>query len=292
MNIIKDKKLLTKKSIAGFIIKPDGGTIKDKFFEIKEIFEQFNIKVLCEKNSAKELNLENGIKFSELCKKVDFLVTLGGDGTLISASRRATKYQKAVMGINLGKLGFLTDIMPNELVDFLKEFQDNKYRIDKRMMIEASIINKKKRIIAFNDIVITKKDVTGMINIDAIIDGKVFNNYNGDGVIISTPTGSTAYNMSCNGPIVFPLTDAFIVTSISPHSLTQRPLVLPYDFTIIFKNKDEKSSMIIIDGHDKYKLKKNETIMIKIASQKANLIHKKERNYFEILNKKLHWGAN
>ncbi|MEA3315700.1 MAG: NAD(+)/NADH kinase [Campylobacterota bacterium] len=292
MNTIKENKLLTNKSIAGFIIKPEGKSIKDKFFEIKTIFERFNIKVLCEINSANKLNIKNGIKFKKLCKEVDFLVTLGGDGTLISVSRKATKYQKAVMGINLGTLGFLTDIMPNELVDFLTKFQNNNYRIDKRMMIEASIENKNKKIIAFNDIVITKKNVTGMINLDAIIDGKVFNKYNGDGVIISTPTGSTAYNMSCNGPIVFPLTDAFIVTSISPHSLTQRPLVLPYDFTIIFKNRDKKPCTIIIDGHDTYKLKENEIITIKIASQKANLIHRKERNYFEVLNKKLYWGAN
>ena len=292
MNIIKENKLLTKKSIAGFIIKPEGRSIKDKFLEIQSIFEKFNIVVLCEYNSAKELGLKKGIKFKELCKKVDFLVTLGGDGTLISVSRRATKYQKAVMGINLGTLGFLTDIMPNELTEFLTKFQNNDYRIDKRMMIEASIGDKTKKIIAFNDIVITRKNVTGMINLDAIIDGKLFNRYNGDGVIISTPTGSTAYNMSCSGPIVYPLTDAFIVTSISPHSLTQRPLVLPYNFTIILKNRDKKPCMVIVDGHDTYKLKSDETITIKIASKKANLIHRKERNYFEVLNKKLHWGAN
>jgi len=288
MNITHNNNVLKNNNIAGFVLKPNSIEIKDIYLDIKKLFENSGIKVLLESSSAQTLNLNDGIPFDILCQKSDFLVTLGGDGTLISVARRGFKYQKAVLGINLGTLGFLTDIMPDEIESFLKKFKSNEYRIDQRMMIKAIINNKE--IVSFNDVVISRNTVAGMIKIDAKIDGKQFNSYNGDGLIISTPTGSTAYNLSCNGPVVYPLTDAFIVTPISAHSLTQRPLVLPVDFEINFVNTNNESAVIIIDGHDTYELKQNDIVTIKVASLKAQLIHRCERNYFDVLNKKLHWG--
>jgi NAD+ kinase len=290
MNINKNNKLLTKTKIAGFVLKPNCIDIKEKYLHIKNIFKKYQIDVLLDKQSANELSILGGVDFDTLCIKSDFLVTLGGDGTLISVARRGFGYQKAVMGINLGTLGFLTDIMPDEIEDFLENFLAKKYRIDHRMMIKAIIDNKE--IVAFNDIVLSRDNLTTMIKLDAKIDNKLFNKYNGDGVIISTPTGSTAYNLSCNGPVVYPLTDAFIVTPISAHSLTQRPLVLPADFTICFQNKNKEKIAMIVDGHDIYDLLPNQEVVIQIASLKAKLIHRYERNYFDLLNKKLHWGAN
>ncbi len=289
MIITKNNELLKKTNIAGFILKPNSSNIKEIYLDIKKIFENFNIEVLLDKNGAKQINIEDGIEFDELCEKSDFLVTLGGDGTLISVARRSFKYQKAVMGINLGTLGFLTDIMPNELNTFLENFKKNSYRIDNRMMITVTVNDKE--VVAFNDIVISRQTVAGMINIDAKVNGRLFNKYNGDGVVISTPTGSTAYNLSCNGPVVYPLTEAFIVTPISAHSLTQRPLVLPVDFEITFENTNKETTNIVIDGQDIYQLKHNDIITIKVAQSKAKLIHRIERNYFNVLNQKLHWGA-
>jgi NAD+ kinase len=288
MNITKNNSLLEQNNIAGFILKPNSPDIKDIYLKIKDIFKQNNIKVLLEENGAKQIGINNAIAFDELCKLSDFLVTLGGDGTLISVSRRSFKYQKAVMGINLGTLGFLTDIMPNEIEQFIKKFKNNNYRIDNRMMI--TVIVNDEEIVAFNDVVISRKTMEGMVNIDASVNGKLFNRYNGDGVVISTPTGSTAYNLSCHGPVVYPLTEAFIVTPISAHSLTQRPLVLPADFQISFKNINIQSANVIIDGQDSYELKQNSIVTIQIALSKAKLIHRIERNYFDVLNEKLHWG--
>ena len=290
MNFMLNNEVLEKTEIAGFILKPDALDIKDIYLEIKTMFESFGIKVLLEKKSAEQLNINNGLDFDTLCLESDFLVTLGGDGTLISVARRGFKYQKAVMGINLGTLGFLTDIMPNEIDSFLKKFKKNDYRIDKRMMIKATINGDE--IVAFNDVVISRNVVSGMIKLDAKVNNILFNKYYGDGLIVSTPTGSTAYNLSCNGPVVFPLTDAFIVTPISAHSLTQRPLVLPVDFKITFENADKEKAIVIIDGHDIYDLNPSDVITIEIASSKAQLIHRCERNYFDVLNKKLHWGAH
>jgi len=290
MNFIQNNPILNKIEIAGFILKPDAVDIKDIYLDIKKMFEDVGIKVLLEKTSAEQLCIKGGLEFDTLCLKSDFLVTLGGDGTLISVARRGFKYQKAVMGINLGTLGFLTDIMPDEIESFLIKFKSNKYRIDKRMMIKATINGKE--IVSFNDVVISRNVVSGMIKLDAKINNKLFNKYNGDGLIVSTPSGSTAYNLSCNGPIVFPLTDAFIVTPISAHSLTQRPLVLPVDFKITFENADKEKAIVVIDGHDMYDLNPEDVITIEIASSKAQLIHRCERNYFDVLNEKLHWGAH
>jgi NAD+ kinase len=290
MNFMQNNDKLENKNIAGFILKPDAFDIKDIYLDIKSIFENVGIEVLLEKKGAEKLFLSDGIDFDELCLKSDFLVTLGGDGTLISVARRGFKYQKAVMGVNLGTLGFLTDIMPNEIGEFLKKFKKGDYRIDKRMMIKATINGHE--VVSFNDVVISRDVVSGMIKLDGKIDGKIFNKYNGDGLIVSTPTGSTAYNLSCNGPVVFPLTDAFIVTPISAHSLTQRPLVLPVDFKITFENTDNVKAIVIIDGHDMYDLHPSDVITIEVASSKAQLIHRCERNYFDVLNQKLHWGAH
>lgn len=290
MNVTTNNERLSCVKSAGFILKPNCKEIKEIYLEIKSLFERNNIEVILEDTCAKDLEVTHGVAFDQLCKKVDFLVTLGGDGTLISVARRGFEYQKPVMGINLGTLGFLTDLMPDEIDSFLKKFINDQYRIDDRMMIKA-IINGKK-VVAFNDIVITRKDVTSMIQLEGYVDEKIFNKYKADGLIVSTPTGSTAYNLSCHGPVVFPLTDAFIVTPISPHSLTQRSLVLPVDFKIKFKNVNKESAVVVIDGHDTYDLENEDTITIQIASKKAKLIHRLERNYFDVLNKKLHWGAS
>jgi NAD+ kinase len=288
MKLTNNTELLNKKNIAGIIIKPNAKHLKDIYLQIKELFNKYHIEILLEESSSKMLNLGIGINFDELCKQSDFLVTIGGDGTLISVTRRSFIYNKAVLGINLGTLGFLTTVLPNEIEEFLKDFKNDNYKIDKRMMIKASIdLNES---VAFNDVVIRGKSVAHMISLEAFIDGDRFNTYYGDGLVISTPTGSTAYNLSSGGPIVYPLTEAFIVTPICAHSLTQRPLVLPANFELEISTPNTQGAIVIIDGQDMYELKQNQTIKITIASNTANLIRTKNRDYFKVLDEKLNWG--
>ena len=273
---------------AGFVLKPNSPEIKDEYYIIKEYFLKANIQVLLEKNSAMMIEEEGGLELDELASNSDFLVSIGGDGTLISVVRRSFKFNIPVLGIHQGTLGFLTDIRFNEVENFLSLMLEHKYRIDQRMMIKGCA--KEQSFVAFNDIVISRKSISSMISLDAKIDGKPFNSYYGDGVIISTPTGSTAYNLSVGGPVVFPLTEAFIVTPIAPHSLTQRPLVLPADFKIEFTVTDSQGALVIIDGQDIYEINENESVKIEISTTKAKLIHRCQRNYFEVLNEKLRWG--
>jgi NAD+ kinase len=271
----------------GIVVKPSSFELKDIYLDIIKDIKNAGFNIYYETNSAKIIDTD-GIDFDMLCQECDIIICLGGDGTLISVSRRSCKYDIPILGVNLGTLGFLTDIMPKELPQFLENLKNKQYRIDSRMMIEASAnLN---NFVAFNDFVITRKNINGIVRIDAKIDGKQFNSYHGDGLIISTPTGSTAYNLSTGGPVVYPLTDAFIVTPISPHSLTQRPLVLPGNFEIELSTPNKAGAVIIMDGQDIYNIEQDEVIKIKVASHRARLLHRVERNYFEVLNKKLHWG--
>jgi len=276
---------------AGFILRPQSPDIKELFLNIKSKFEDFGIKILLDNRSAEMIGFD-GVEFESMCRSCDFLVSLGGDGTLLSLVRNSYPYGKPVTGINAGNLGFLADIRIGEVDNFLQQLRDGECRIDDRMMINCCLEKsdgKKQEFFAFNDVVVTRPTVSKMATIEAFVEDDIFNSYRGDGLIISTPTGSTAYNLAANGPVMYPLTKAFILTPICPHSLTQRPLVMPADFTIKIKTPNKKL-LVVIDGQDSYELLTDDILIIKGAFHGAKLLHRKERNYFSVLRNKLSWG--
>ncbi len=173
----------------------------------------------------------------------------------------------------------------------MQKIVNNDYKLDERAVLEATVIKdgKELKMYAFNDIVLTRTRVSNMIHIETLVDSKAFNTYYGDGVIVSTPTGSTAYNLSAGGPILFPMTNVFALTPICPHSLTQRPVVLPGKFPVEMKTSEERA-LIIIDGQDMHELGLGESVHIKLATKTVKLIHKEEYNYFDVLKEKLGWG--
>jgi NAD+ kinase len=282
------KKLNRIKKV-GFVLRPDSIHILPIYNDIKSKFEDKGIEVLLGHLSANMVGL-NGINFHKMCQEVDLLISLGGDGTMLSLVRESYGYDKPVLGINAGNLGFLADTPIDCVDDMLDNLLIGDYRIDNRMMIEGYIDrgNDKEDFYAFNDVVITRPTISHMVKLDASIDGDWFNTYRGDGLIISTPTGSTAYNLSLGGPIMYPLSKVFIMTPVAPHSLTQRPLVVPSDFTIEMTSPDEL--VVIIDGQDNYRLRPTEKLVIKGADMSAKLLHKKEHSYFKVLREKLSWG--
>jgi len=287
---VSDEKLSQIK-VAGFVIKPNAAELFPIYKSIKEKFEARQIEVLLVDYSAKMLGLSNGIEFKEMCDKSDFLVSLGGDGTLLSLVRKSYGFHKPVVGINAGTLGFLADVRISEVDAFLDNLLIGEYRIDDRMMIDGYIqtANGREKFHAFNDVVITRPSISHMVKIDASVDGEWFNTYRGDGLIISTPTGSTAYNLAAGGPVMYPLTQAFIMTPIAAHSLTQRPMVLPSNFTIDFSSPKD-TVIVMVDGQDDYEMMAGDVLVINGAQIGAKLLHKKERNYFSVLREKLHWG--
>ncbi len=274
----------------GVILRPSTPELKSSFYKLEKIFSKHGIEVYIDNISAGMIGVM-GMEFKHLCKQCDALVTLGGDGTLIGAVRRSFIYDIPVLGIYAGNLGFLADVSMEELDTFVEKMARNEYRMDNRSILEASIIKNGEKITmyAFNDIVLTRPSISNMIHIETLVDGKAFNTYHGDGVIVSTPTGSTAYNLSAGGPVLFPLTHVFSLTPICPHSLTQRPVVLPGEFSIEMKTPTNPA-LIIIDGQDMHELDTGESIYIQLATKTAKLIHREEFNYFDVLKEKLGWG--
>ncbi len=274
----------------GIVLRPSTPELKRLFYEVKTAFEKRGAEVLVDAISAGMIGVL-GQEFSAMCDASDVLVCIGGDGTLISLARRSYRYHKPILGINAGTLGFLADINPAEIESFVEKLYRGEFRIDERMMIEGTLRRgtEEKRLYSFNDIVISRPSISKMVKIDAYIDKKWFNTYYGDGLIVSTPTGSTAYNLAAGGPVTFPLTDAYILTPICPHSLTQRPLVIPADFEIEIK-VPQMESLAIIDGQEQYDFGPDDALTIRKAPIGARLIHRIERNYFDVLREKLSWG--
>ncbi|WP_353662801.1 NAD(+)/NADH kinase [Hydrogenimonas sp. SS33] len=274
----------------GIVLRPSTPELKTLFYRVKQVFEAHGAEVLVDAISAGMIGVL-GQAFEAMCRAADILVCIGGDGTLISLARRSYRFHKPILGINAGTLGFLADINPSEIEGFIEKLYRGEYRIDERMMIEAELVrgDESKTFYAFNDLVISRPSISKMVKVDAYIDNKWFNTYFGDGLIVSTPTGSTAYNLAAGGPVTFPLTDAFILTPICPHSLTQRPLVIPADFEIELKTP-EKESLAIVDGQEQYDFTPDDRLLIRKAAIGARLIHRLERNYFDVLREKLSWG--
>lgn len=274
----------------GVILRPSTPDLKNSFFKLEKIFNKHGIEVHIESISGGMIDVM-GMEFELLCKDSDALVTLGGDGTLISVVRRSLEFDIPILGVYAGNLGFLADVSMDELDEFVANLASGNYRIDERSVLEATIIKDGEEIKmnAFNDIVLTRPSISNMINIETLVDGKAFNTYYGDGVIVSTPTGSTAYNLSAGGPVLFPLTRVFTLTPICPHSLKQRPVVLPGEFSIEMKTPTNPALMIV-DGQDMYELDIGQSAHIKLSSKNAKLIHREEFNYFDVLKEKLGWG--
>ncbi|OHD97587.1 MAG: NAD(+) kinase [Sulfurimonas sp. RIFCSPHIGHO2_12_FULL_36_9] len=274
----------------GIVLRPSTPELKDGYIKMKTIFKNHNIEVMLENKSAKMIGMV-GSDFKNICQECDFLVSFGGDGTLISTVRKSFDFDIPILGVYAGNLGFLADLSLDELDGFVQKMIQDRYRVDERAMLEATVIKNSKKVkyYAFNDIVLTRTRVSNMIHIETLVDSRSFNTYYGDGVIVSTPTGSTAYNLSAGGPVLFPMSNVFALTPICPHSLTQRPVVLPGKFAIEMKTSEERA-LIIIDGQDMHELELGESVHIKLATKTVKLIHKEEYNYFDVLKEKLRWG--
>lgn len=263
------------------------GALIDK---ITKILKAKNIEILIEKNSADFFG-KAGFGLNEILKKTEILISLGGDGTLISIAGKVANQNAFIIGIHAGTLGFLTDILPDDFEKFLDEFLRGEYEIERPFMLEVLFEKNSGEIVrklAFNDVVLNRNNIASMAKIDAYLNRKYFNTYFGDGVIISSAVGSTAYNMSANGPIIYPLSDVFCITPICSHSLTQRPLIVPKEYFVNFKTKSDVSA--IVDGQDIFNMNEFKNIGVRVNKARSSLIRRVNHDYFGILREKLSWG--
>jgi NAD+ kinase len=225
---------------------------------------------------------------------VDAVVVLGGDGTFLSVARFLEGRSTPVVGVNLGGLGFLTEISTASCFDGIKEILDGHFEIEERMRLQVLIRREGEETFAqsvLNDVVISKGALARILDLKTSIDGRYLTHYRADGLIVSTPTGSTAYNLSAGGPIVYPTTNAIILTPICPFTLTNRPIILPPQVTIQVEVSDPaKHVTVTCDGQVGCELASSDQLLISLAPNPLRLIRTSSIEYFRILRTKLKWG--
>ncbi|HET9746088.1 MAG TPA: NAD kinase [Chitinophagaceae bacterium] len=230
----------------------------------------------------------------DLTSEIEFVISLGGDGTLLDTVALVRDKGLPIMGINFGRLGFLASIGRNELADAVKALKKQTYVIDKRTMIhlDASFSMFGNVPFALNEFSIHKRDTAPMIKIHTYLNGEFLNTYWADGLIVATPTGSTGYSLSCNGPIVFPEAGTFLITPVAPHNLNVRSIIVPDDNIISFEIESRSDHVICALDSRKEIVSKNVQLAVKKESFLLNLLRLTENNFLQTLHNKLTWGLD
>lgn len=242
-------------------------------------------------DAAKITSIQIAVDEKTAISQADVVIAIGGDGTMLHTAHIVKHFETPVLGINTGKLGFMANIQPVEIEESLSLVAERRYRIDKRHMLQAKQAGSEP-FYALNEFLFSKKDTSSMISLEVEYDGELINNYWADGLIISSPTGSTAYNLSAGGPIILPVTPVVVITPINPHTLTTRPLVLPSDRSITVRTNGDSDNVLF--SYDGIILPHNSKLDIDIIQSDFSvyLIQLPEHNYFETLRSKLMWGLD
>jgi len=227
-------------------------------------------------------------------KNIDYLISIGGDGTLLDTVSLVQNSEIPILGINTGRLGFLSSITTEEVAEAIKNILSKNYVLEPRILLEINSSNEEipKNSFALNEITLQKNDTSSMITIHAYINEVFLNSYWADGLIIATPTGSTAYSLSCNGPIIFPNSGNIILNPIAPHNLNVRPLVVPDNSIITLKMEGRTDNVLVAIDSKSKAINVNSTITIKKAKHHINLMQINNHNFLTTLRNKLNWGAD
>ena len=235
-----------------------------------------------------------GYSRSEMPGLVDVVVVLGGDGTMLGAARLVAEKGIPILGVNLGGLGFITEVNQSDLFTAIETMLKGECSVEERIMIQADIVRNGEAITSYtvlNDVVITKGALARIIDLETYVDHSYVTTFKSDGLIMSTPTGSTAYNLSAGGPIVHPVLDCIVLTPICPHTLTNRPIVLSGESLIEVGLKSESEDVFLtLDGQIGVSLEKGDVVEVKKSPHKTRLFIPCERDYFQVLREKLKWG--
>jgi len=234
------------------------------------------------------------LKREQMADKVDLVIVLGGDGTLLSAARALGSHKVPILAANLGGLGFLTTVTLDQLYPLLEQVLAGHHRVGERMMLEAEVLRKGRtaeRHTALNDAVANKGALARMLDFDVSADGEHIGRYRADGLIVATPTGSTAYSLAAGGPIIHPGLEAFVITPICPHMLTNRPLVIP-DTSVVEINFEaaEGPVYLTLDGQIGIQMEPTDRVVIRKSANRVAFVRPPRKTYFEILRSKLRWG--
>ena len=234
------------------------------------------------------------VEADQLAASVDLLVVLGGDGTMIATARMVSDHPVPVLGINYGSLGYLAEFRIEEMFPALEAILEGNYQIDARGMLAVELFRHEEPLLrsrVLNDVVINKSALARIIEIEAYLNRQFVNSFRADGLIVSTPTGSTAYNLSAGGPVIYPSMSAVVITPICPFTLSNRPIVVPDDALIeLYLKTPEEEVALTLDGQVGLPLEVGDRVLIKKSHTTFNMVLPPNRNYFDVLRDKLRWG--
>lgn len=278
----------------GIIAKPHRPEARTVLQELLPWLEARRVEAVLDEDTAGLAGTPDGQRKAELPKLVDLLLVLGGDGTLLSVARLVGARNVPILGVNLGGLGFLTEVTLEELYPTLEAILQGSYEVTQRILLSAAVLRQGERIaeyIALNDAVINKGALARMIELETYIDGQHVTTFRADGLILSTPTGSTAYCLAAGGPIVYPTLRALVVTPISPHTLNFRPLVIPDAAKVeIVQGSANENAYLTMDGQIGFTLRHRDVIEVVRSDHTITLVKTPGKSYFQVLRAKLKWG--
>jgi NAD+ kinase len=277
----------------GIISKPNLSQAVDIVCGLLEWLDERRIRYRCDQQTAEYAELKEYYSREELPEGTDLVIVLGGDGTLLSAARVVAGRDIPLFAVNLGRLGFLTSITVDELFPELERAIQGEHLITRRRMADCELVRQGEVMgsySALNDIVINKSMLARMIDLDTHVDSHFVAAYKADGLIIATPTGSTAYSLSAGGPVVFPSVAAFCITPICPHMLTNRPVIVPDTSVISVLSHGDEGTYLTIDGQVGEPMSRGDRVVCRSSSKIISLIRPPKMLFFDVLREKLKWG--
>lgn len=280
----------------GIIYKHDFGPALAEAGKLEKWLVGRGIRVFSEEMTA---TAKTNVCFEEtsvIPREVECVIVLGGDGTLLGAARRVARYGVPILGVNLGGLGFLTEIPLKRLYPVVERMLDGRLEVESRLLLETSVVRDGQEACRFNvlnDVVINKGALARIIDLDVHINDQFLTTFRADGLIVSTPTGSTAYNLSAGGPILYPAMSCYILTPICPFALNNRPIILPDSaaINITLSRQSEERVSLTFDGQVGFDLRYGDRVAVYKSREEIRLIKSPDQSYFEILRTKLGWGG-
>ena len=279
----------------GVFCKPKASSATDTLSKLIPWLRERGHQVFLDATTATLINETSSGEKGEISQQADLLIVLGGDGTLLSAARTAHPYGVPILAVNLGRLGFLAEISIDKLYPTLENILAGKFEVENHMLLNACIWRNGKKVEdhnVLNDVVINKGVVARVINLQVLVNGQYMTSYRADGLIIATPTGSTAYSLSAGGPIIHPSMHTLVLSPICPFTLTNRSILIPDQSIIQVKLGAEYDDVrITLDGQEGYDMKTKDILEIRKTKTTLQLIRGPNKNYYQTLRKKLHWGT-
>jgi len=279
----------------GIIAKDNGDTVTKTIKQLVDFLSKSACEIVFDNSAEGIIENTQAVDRNTLASQSDLAIVVGGDGTFLSAVRSLADLNIPILGINLGRLGFLVDISPDEMFGHLEQIMQGNYVEECRFLLQAHVIRNGEVISeadAFNDVVVHIRDVARMIEFETYINGQYVNYQRADGLVVSTPTGSTAYALSSGGPLLHATLNAIVLVPICPHTLSNRPLVINANskVEIVIGESKQSTSQVTFDGQTAFDVKPGDKIVIEKKKNTINLIHPGAYDYYEILRAKLHWS--